>query len=379
MQVTAPDRDELRRLTQVRLDRPVVLSLYLDLDPAQFATPPARATAVRSLLDEAERKVRERDRLPHQDRADLQASLERAGALLERDLPTDGAQAVAVFASKAAGLFEVLRLPRPVPSRVAIGRTPLVGPLARLERRERWCVALVSRRDARIFRGSPESLREIEQIHDVVFGQHDQGGWSQARYQRGIEKEKDDHLKHTAEALMKHFKRRPFQRLILGGPREVVADFESKLHGYLKERLAGRIEVDVDTATPDRVLKKAQPLFDELEEEREAATLDRLGEGGRAAIGLHDVLQALNERRVECLVLDERFASSGATCPECGWLGAEGERTCPVDGRELEQLEDLTEAAIELTLQQSAEILAVRRRREELERRAGGIAAVLRF
>jgi peptide chain release factor subunit 1 len=379
MQVTAPDRDELRRLTQVRLDRPVVLSLYLDLDPAQFATPPARATAVRSLLDEAERKVRERDRLPHQDRADLQASLERAGALLERDLPTDGAQAVAVFASNAAGLFEVLRLPRPVPSRVAIGRTPLVGPLARLERRERWCVALVSRRDARIFRGSPESLREIEQIHDVVFGQHDQGGWSQARYQRGIEKEKDDHLKHTAEALMKHFKRRPFQRLILGGPREVVADFESKLHGYLKERLAGRIEVDVDTATPDRVLKKAQPLFDELEEEREAATLDRLGEGGRAAIGLHDVLQALNERRVECLVLDERFASSGATCPECGWLGSEGERTCPVDGRELEQLEDLTEAAIELTLQQSAEILAVRRRREELERRAGGIAAVLRF
>jgi peptide chain release factor subunit 1 len=379
MQVTAPDRDELRRLAQVRLDRPVVLSLYLDLDPAQFATPPARATAVRSLIDEAERKLRERDGTPHQDRADLQASLKRAAALLERDLPTEGAQAVAVFASDASGLFEVIALPRPVPSRVAIGRSPLVGPLARLERRERWCVALVSRRDARIFRGSPESLREIEQIHDVVFGQHDQGGWSQARYQRGIEKEKDDHLKHTAEALMKHFKRRPFQRLILGGPREVVADFESKLHGYLKERLAGRIEVDVDTATPDQVLRKARPLLEELEEERESAALERLGEGGRAALGLDEVLPALNERRVECLLLDERFAAPGTGCPECGWLGPDGERTCPVDGRELEQLDDLTEAAIELTLQQSAEILAVRRRREELHKRAGGVAALLRF
>jgi peptide chain release factor subunit 1 len=286
---------------------------------------------------------------------------------------------VAVFASDASGLFEVIALPRPVPSRVAIGRSPLVGPLARLERRERWCVALVSRRDARIFRGSPESLREIEQIHDVVFGQHDQGGWSQARYQRGIEKEKDDHLKHTAEALMKHFKRRPFQRLILGGPREVVADFESKLHGYLKERLAGRIEVDVDTATPDQVLRKARPLLEELEEERESAALERLGEGGRAALGLDEVLPALNERRVECLLLDERFAAPGTGCPECGWLGPDGERTCPVDGRELEQLDDLTEAAIELTLQQSAEILAVRRRREELHKRAGGVAALLRF
>jgi peptide chain release factor subunit 1 len=378
MQVTAPDRDELRRLAQIRLDRPVVLSLYVDLDPAEFATPPARATAVRSLLDEADRKLRDRDGLSHQDRVDLGASLERSAALLEHDLPTDGAQAVAVFASNASGLFEVLRLPRPVASRVAIGRSPLVGPLARLERRERWCVALVSRRDARIFRGSPDGLREIEQIHDVVFGQHDQGGWSQARYQRGIEKEKDDHLKHTAEALMKHFKRRPFQRLIVGGPREVVADFESKLHGYLSERLAGRIEVDVDNSTPDQVLRKAQPLFEEHEDEREATALERLGEG-RAAVGLEDVLHALNQRRVECLVLDERFAAQGTSCPECGWLGPAGERTCPIDETELEQVDDLTEAAIELTLQQSAEILAVRRRREELEQRARGVAALLRF
>ena len=51
MQVTAPDRDELRRLVEIRLDRPLVLSLYLDLDPTQFATPRARATAVRSLVD----------------------------------------------------------------------------------------------------------------------------------------------------------------------------------------------------------------------------------------------------------------------------------------------------------------------------------------
>ena len=379
MQVTAPDRDELRRLAEVRLDRPIVLSLYLDLDPAQFATPPARATAIRSLLDEAERRLRERDGLAHDDRTDLHASLQRAAALLEHDLPADGAQSVAIFASNAASLFEVLPLPRPVPSRVAIGRSPLVGPLARLQRRERWCVALVSRRDARIFRGSPESLREVEQIHDVVFGQHDQGGWSQARYQRGIEKEKDDHLKHTAEALMKHFKRQPFQRLILGGPREVVADFESKLHDYLAARLAGRIEVDVDTATPDKVLEKTQPLFEAIEEEREAAALERLGEGSRAAQNLEEVLPALNERRVECLLLDERFTAPGTTCPECGWLGPGGERTCPVDGRELEQLDDLTEAAIELTLQQSAKILAVRRRREELQERAGGVAALLRF
>ena len=80
MQVTAPDRDQLRRLAELRQDRPVVLSLYLNLDPAEFATPPARATAVGSLLDEADRRLRERDGLSHDDRAALRRAWRARGA-----------------------------------------------------------------------------------------------------------------------------------------------------------------------------------------------------------------------------------------------------------------------------------------------------------
>src|SRR3954453_12718434 len=112
MQASAPDRDQLRRLAELRLDRPVVLSLYLNLDPSQFATPPARKTAVRSLIDEADRRLRDRNALSHEDEAGLRASLERAAAFLENDLPSDGAHAVAVFSSAQADLFEALKLPR---------------------------------------------------------------------------------------------------------------------------------------------------------------------------------------------------------------------------------------------------------------------------
>jgi peptide chain release factor subunit 1 len=237
-------------------------------------------------------------------------------------------------------------------------------------------VALVNRRDARIFRGSPDGLREIEHIHDDVHGQHDQGGWSQARYQRSVDKEKDDHLRDTCDALMRHFKRRPFERLIVGGPRELVTDFESKLHQYLSERLGGRIEVDVETSNADQVLEAARPLIDELEQQREHEALERIGERGVA--GVENVLPPLNERRVELLVLDEQFGGvTGVQCLECGWLGLEGER-CPADGSELIELEDLTEAMIELSMQQSAELLAVSHERDALEEH-GGAAAVLRF
>jgi peptide chain release factor subunit 1 len=376
MQVSAPDRDQLRALAELRLDRPLVLSLYLNLDPSQFATPPARKSGIRSLIDEAERRVRERNGLSHEDRAALQGSLERAKGFLENDLPTDGAHALAVFASGENDLFQVLKLPRSVPNRVAIGRSPLVGPLARIARRERWCVTLVNRRDARILRGGSDGLREVERIHDDVSGQHDQGGWSQSRYQRGVEKEKDDHLKTTCDALLRHFKRQPFQRLIVGGPREVVTDFEQKLHHYLSERLGGRVEVDVERSNPDQVLEAARPLIEKLEREREHDALERLGE--RGACGIEDVLPPLNERRVELLILDEQFGGvTGVQCLECGWLGLEGDR-CPADGSETVQLDDLTEAMIELSVQQAADLLAVHHEREELER-YGGAAALLRF
>ena len=342
----------------------------------RFATPPARKTAVRSLVDEAERRLREGNGLSQDDKRALQASLERAASFLENELPSVGAHGIALFASEETDLFEALKLPRSVPNRVAIGRSPLVGPLARLARRERWCVTLVNRRDARILRGSPDGLREIQQIHDDVSGQHDQGGWSQARFQRGIEKEKDDHLRDTGEVLMRHFKRQPFEKLIVGGPREVVTDFEQKLHHYLRDRLAGRVEVDVEHSSPGQVLDAARPLIEELEQSRERAALEKLGE--RGACGLDDVLPPLNERRVELLILDEQFGGvTGVQCLVCGWIGLEGD-SCPADGSPLAPLDDLTEAMIELSVQQAADILAVRHERAALEA-YGGAAALLRF
>jgi peptide chain release factor subunit 1 len=377
---TTITRDHLRRLAQIKPERGRVLSVILNLDPAEFATPPARSTAVTSVLTKAAHRIEEADGLDHDERSALREDVERVReALMASDLAQNGTRAVAVYACKPADLLEVVRITRPVESTVVLDRSPYLEPLVAEAHEERWCVLLANRRNARFFIGDGGSLEETDRVEDDVHSQHDQGGWSQARYQRGVEKEKDDHLRHTAEALMKHFKRQPFQRLVVGGPREVVADFESKLHGYLLERLAGRIEVDVDNSTPDQVLAAAQPRFDELEDRREAEVLDRLGEGGRAASGLDDVLRALNERRVETLVLDEQFSAEGTCCPQCGWLGPQGERTCPVDGTPLEHLEELADAAIELTLQQSAEILAIRRRRDEFEERAGGIAALLRF
>jgi len=380
MQTSQLDREKLRQLTGLKPNGHKVLSLYLNLDPSEFATPQARSTEIRSLLDEADRRLREfRDDRAAQ--AALRADLERVGHFFkDGDFSAKGAHGLALFCSGPAGLFEVIKLPRPVDSGVMIGDEPFVEPLAEIAADGSWCVVLVSRRMGRILRGSRERLHEVARVTDDVHGWHDQGGWSQARYQRGIEKETNDHVKNTADEVFRRFRRHPFDRLLVGAPDELMPTVEERLHPYLRERLVGRIEVDVEHTSGEDIRQAAAPVIEEEDRRREREMLDRLAEGlgtgGRATAGLDDVLGALNERRVEALLFEDNFSSPGVLCPDCGWVGLTGS-ACPADGATLEARADVVETAVHLAVNQSAEVVLVRRH-DDLEER-GSIAALLRY
>ena len=261
--------------------------------------------------------------------------------------------------------------------------SPFVEPLAELGMRGSWCILVVNRKVARMLRGSPEQLEELPVVEDEVHGRHDQGGWSQARYQRSVDEEARWHLKHAAEVAFRRFKRSPFDQILLGGPEETVNEFEGILHPYLRERVAGRFKVDVENTTPDQIRDAAAPLIEEIDEKREREALDRfeegVGTGGRGAAGLEPTIAALNERRVEILLLSDRFDAAGVYCRSCGWVGTDLELTeCPADGGQLERRDDIAENAVELAILQSAQVLRVRHHGERLERH-GSIGAVLRF
>ena len=54
-----------------------------------------------------------------------------------------------------------------------------------------------------------------------------------------------------------------------------------------------------------------------------------MGAGGRGVAGLDEVLGVLNERRVETLLIEERFQMPGRKCPQCGSLFAENVEHLP--------------------------------------------------
>jgi peptide chain release factor subunit 1 len=384
MQTNELRPDRLRELAVLRPQGARVLSVFLNLDPAEFAEPPARASEIRSVLDQARRAARAtEDGLGHDAKKALRADLDRVEALLESFSPK-GAHGVAVYACGPAGLLETIRLPRPLETRAVIDDSPFIEPLAEMVGIGSWFVVLVNRSVGRMFVGDRERLDEADAIVDEVHGQHKQGGLSQSRYQRSVDEDVQDHLRNVADATFEHYKRTPFDHLLLGGPSETLSDFEPKLHAYLQERLAGRIEVDVENSSPDDVHAAALPKIVDHELARERQALDRLREGvstgGRGVAGLENVLEALNERRVEILLLEPGAEAPGCTCPQCGLVWPLDGGSCPADGTALDCRSNVVESAVELALVQSAEVLVVRDEDHQRELQShGDIAAVLRF
>ena len=340
----------LRQLAELRPDQGRVLSVYMDLDPSEFATPAARTSLVTSLITDARHRIEALDDLTHDELKALHADVEAVREILSRPAIADeGTRGVAVFACGPAGLLETVRVPHRLSSRVVVDRAPHVEPLLLAQGGQRWCVLLANRRHARLFLGVPPELVESDRVVDNVHSQHRQGGWSQPRYERSIEEDVRDHLDHVAAVAFDRLKAGAFERLLLGATQETVGELERRLHPYVRERLAGRLRVDVENATADDVRRAAAEKLAELEERHEAEVLERLrqgiGAGGRAAAGLEEVMGALEQARVATLVL----------APD-------------VDA----------EAAVEKALESSAEVVVLRHHEDDL-RPLGGVAALLRY
>jgi peptide subunit release factor 1 (eRF1) len=92
---------------------------------------------------------------------------------------------------------------------------------------------------------------------------------------------------------------------------------------------------------------------------REAALVDRMRAAaaarGKAVVGLAPTLAALNERRVERLLVSDGYEEEGWRCPVSGVLAAVGPRS-PVTGGRMDRVVDVVEDAIDLALNQGCKV-----------------------
>ena len=383
MQTNDLTPEKLRELADLRPDGARVLSMFLNLAPTEFASPAARGSEVRSLVDQAHRLLKDEDGLSHDQKGALHDDIARAESYFNNgDFDVKGAHGLAVYLCGPADLFEIVKLPRPVDTAVVVDDSPYIEPIADLGSRASWCVLLVSRKNGRILRGTTDGLRELGDLGDGTQGPQDQGNWSQAGYQRAIEEDKRGHVRAVCDVLFEHHKRTPVDCLLVGCTEELYPDVHASLHSYLQERLVGRFDVDVENTNAEDVFAAAKPKIEEHESQEEREALDRLIEGvnagGRGAAGLAPTLEALNEQRVEKLLVNYGFDAAGTQCPQCGSLYTAAVTRCPADETPTEPRDAIAESAIERALFQSAQVHVVRYHGPDIEP-LGDIGAVLRF
>lgn len=265
-----------------------------------------------------------------------------------------------IFASSAAGFLDVYRLSVEVEPLVVWGSTPFLLPLARLkEVFEDYGLLLIDSQEARLFLVRSNLLEESEKSSIDLMNKHKKGGWSQMRYNRLRRGQISSFFTQLIEDLQANEDLARMRGLVVAGPGEAKDQLIEMMPPALKDKVIGSLDISMEAPSKD-LMERGRELSHGEELSREKVLTEKLKEavlrGHPAAYGLAEVGIALENGRVDCLLISQGFALPGMICKSCHHIDSENE-TCPTCGGEAAALS--LESIYNLAERMGAEIVLV--------------------
>jgi peptide chain release factor subunit 1 len=294
--------DQLDRLARLEPVPYPVVSLYLNTKPNEHGRDQYQAFV--------RQEFRARSRTypaGSSDRASLDQDLERISSWLENELQPSS-NGVAIFACSAAELFEAVQLAAPIDHHwLYIGDAPHLYPLARLESQyPRYAAVLADTNTARIMVFASGELVTQAQVQGTKTRRSQQGGWSQARFQRHIENFHVQHAKEIVEALERIVSQEGITQIITAGDEVILPLLREQMPKHLAEKVVDHLKLDT-RAPVGEVLEATIAAMGRLNErtdrERVQAALDGYRSGTLGVVGPEETLTALLNGQVDELLL----------------------------------------------------------------------------
>lgn len=270
---------------------------------------------------------------------------------------------VVIYAEVDGDWFEALQFPVPVQNRMVVSDRPVIGPLAQvLTSYEHYGVVLLDREHVRIlsvYLGT--LLDELEFRGDPlpVPSNVKAGGYSQMRFQRRKREEMKHFFKDFATEVEKFVHRFQPASLVLLGTEENVARFREYLAHDVQGLIVHTGPMPVDEAAPE-VLARLDPHLRAEAERHDRELLDQVRDRAAhdylATAGVQGTLTALQEGKVDTLVLPRDAQVQGVRCTQCGFVFVRDVSRCPYDGSEQMEQVDVMEEMVRLAQAQEAEI-----------------------
>lgn len=372
------EREELIELSSIQSQEHPVLSVYLDTSPSQSEGKVYRLV-LKELLREFESRIDNR-----KEKRQFAKEAAKTVSFVESELKPEG-KCIVLFSCDKIGLWQVMHLPVDVPNVVRFQSSPYSKPLMSiLSTYEKQCVVLVDKGRARLFFIQMGEIEEYSESSNTIPTKHKQGGLSQANFQRRHNTHVHWHLKDVVDQLSAHNEKGTFDRLILAGPEETLANIQRLLPKALQEKLGGVFSASLN-ASASNILNGASALLSDIEKSTKqslvATAINLARQGGPAVLGVKDTLAALQEGRIYSLIVTENFSTGGYVCNGCSYLSVIHKDNCPHCGEDLVETQDVIDRAVSLTWQKEGRVETIRdEAAQSLIRATGdGIAGIVWF
>lgn len=364
-----------------------VVSLYATVDPGD---PEAAAIDIRNRFHELQQRIAEQASTGHRE---VRAALETLWPEVERlTSPVESGRGRMVFAGLGDGWIDRFSSQLALPTRVVLDDGVFLHPLLELIDEGRTAgVVLLSHDRVDVLEWRLGRLRRLETVErEIVEASHERakqiGGGPPGQYHSPVVEQRqarDDErtgrfISEVAARIDELAPERGWERIFLSGETRWTGMLTPQLPSALQRaavvepRVLSGLELDAlaDTVTP---------LLREEHTRREAALIDEvrsLGLAGNAALGLSEVVAALNEGRVTHLIYDPLVRYVGSVGAN-GLLLADDEASA--DGGPTRPEPRLTERIVERALATQAAISPVEGAAEGALAESSGIAALLRW
>jgi peptide subunit release factor 1 (eRF1) len=368
-------KQDLKELAEFRTEESPVLSVYLDADTTRRTAEQYRLvlrSMLKSVADEATRQ-------------DIEAVEEYV------DLEYDGqGKGLAIFS--AQDFWRAYSLAFPVGDAVHVSPQPYIKPLADyLDAYDSYGVVLVDREGARLFLFNQGALEDAtgmlgeelkEYTHDATGRGGRSGRGSGLGKAPGLDSRIDQvalrNLRDVVHLTQRFYSAGRCDRIILGGTDENRARFMSMLPRDLQSKVIGDMAIDM-YASPAEVLERSMDIIQRSVAERKAALVRGMitaARKGSGSLGLADTLVAMQEQRVQTLVISEGYSASGYTCEHCGYLTLRESGECPACGGPTRMVQDVVDLLVHRAIAMGLEVVFVE---DEALEAVGSIGSIWRF
>ncbi len=308
---------DIRALAEIYAEKDIYLSVYLPVS--------GRENEHLNRLFVGSRISAVKKALGPELRTEFEKTFDMAENLIFEP-PVFGEKGRMIFACSSESFLHVYRLAVEPERSIVLDTSPFLLPLAKLRADYKdYGMLIVDSREARFICIRSDIAEEKKSLSTDLMNKHKKGGWSQTRFSNLRKEAIKSFFSDVADNVENTCSELQTKGLVVAGPGNAKQQLIDMLPKHLQESIFGIVDLPIDISRDDLVeagndvmhkseLSESKKYAEEL---KSAILRDRL-----AATGVEDVQNALENGRVNTLLILKGSSVPGWICERCQNLQA---------------------------------------------------------